>query len=71
MKIRLNGEEREVDSPALSYESVVSMAGMKGWPSVTFARGGPGGQESGILSPGREVALWPGMVFNVCHTGNA
>lgn len=67
MQVIINGEEREVDSTLVSYDDVVAMAGMKGWPSVTFR----GAERSGILTPGGEVTLTPGMVFNVCHTGNA
>ena len=69
MQVIISGRSGR-STPLVSYDDVVAMAGMKGWPSVTYKGRGPEGR-SGILTPGGEVTLTPGMVFNVCHTGNA
>jgi len=64
----LNGESMRMPEGRIDYEDLVSLAGLRGNPSMTWhQRGGAGG----ILSPGRWVEVRAGMVFNVVHTGNA
>jgi hypothetical protein len=53
----------------LYYAEVVALAEMSGTPSMTWRY--QDGTGSGILSPGQSVEARAGMIFNVCHTGNA
>ena len=72
MKIIVNGDEHEIsdDKVSLTYEEVVKLAEHKPKynPSVTAKLLDGSGS---ILSPGRKVGLFEGMIFNVAYTGNA
>lgn len=71
MNIIINGVGCIVhdDCTHIDYEEVVRRSGGVGNPTVTYGRGSGGPQ--GTLSPERDVEIVNGMVFNVCHTGNA
>lgn len=70
--ITINGVEKffvPVNSPMMTYEELVELAGMTGEPSMTFSSKKPLLQ--GMLSPGSTVEAFEGMVINVAHTGSA
>lgn len=68
-EIIINGEIIILDpQPGIfSYERIVELAGMSGYPSITYK----GPDLNGILIPGENIEMWNDMVFNVAHTGNA
>lgn len=66
--ILLNGKQVFVKS-LLTFEEVVSLAGMTGTPSCTY--GGDRYGKSGILSAGRSIEVKSGTVITCVHTGNA
>ena len=68
--IIVNGQEHHVEGhDFLAYEQIVMLAGMSGTPSMTWRDRST--NAGGILAPGRSVAVRPGLVFNVAHTGAA
>lgn len=74
MKINVNGVEWSAsDNFAISYETVVGLAGEFGNPTVVYSWRGAGDlRRSGEMhAGGAPVDLADGMVFSVMHTGNA
>lgn len=72
MLITVNGRMREVPMVEASYEFIVGLADGKHGDTVTFhARRHDGWEKNGTLYPRGMVQLYPGMIFNVCNTGNA
>jgi hypothetical protein len=72
MKIKVNGEPKVWPYSHISYEQLVSLAGMRGQhPYAKYHVYSASGVRSGIINDGDEVALLEGMSFRVAHTGNA
>jgi hypothetical protein len=70
----VNGKKMRVELTQLTYEQVLSLAGMTGTPSVVYRWRATLGDVSrqGTMWPGCEpVHLGDGMIFNVAHTGGA
>lgn len=73
MNIIVNGEKAFHGLETISYSQVVQLAGYDRDRilSVTYqGRKNGDSRRSGILIPGREVALEEGMIFNVADTSN-
>lgn len=71
-EITINGEKTLWAAPEISYEQLVELAGMKGTPSAMYEGPRHGdSQRSGIMHPGKIVAVEDGMHFSVAHTNNA
>jgi len=68
VRVIVNGKQTEVDSP-VTYEALVSHAGLTGSPSATYRRAA--GCREGILDAGRKVHAIDGTIFDVIHTGAA
>lgn len=72
--ILVNGAEYTLlaDTP-LTYEHLVTLAGLRGHPTVVYHQSRPGGWvRSGSLHKGQTMSdMQPGTHFTVCHTGNA
>lgn len=73
MNIIINGSEIDVPDSKCgsglttrSYETLVQLAGEAGTPTVKYS-----GSRSGLLSPGMDLTLEPGMRLTIIHTGNA
>lgn len=70
----VNGDEHELlaDTP-LTYEHIVTLAGLTGNPIMVYHQSRPGGWvRSGSLHKGQTMSdMQPGTRFTVCHTGNA
>lgn len=80
MKIIVNGDEVEVPDSKCgsglttrSYDALVAIAGETGKPTVKYRWQKPGSDtiRAGLLSPGMEIILEPGMRFTIVHTGAA
>ena len=73
--VMINGCRHRVapDIKTLTYEDLVSMAGMTGTPSMTYryATSGAHNYPSGILHPGEDVRVDIHPIISVTHTGNA
>jgi hypothetical protein len=69
VRIIVNGERREIPPSPVTYEQIVALAGMSGNPSMTWKL--PLLGSGGTMSPGCTLVPSDGLVFNVCHTGNA
>lgn len=73
--IKVNGEELQTSSEVLTYEELVTMAGLKAEynPTVVFhcKLEKKHHQVNGTLLPGQEVEVLPGMTFSIAYTGNA
>jgi hypothetical protein len=66
--IMVNGRSCPVaTNEDISYETIVTLSGMKGQPSVTYHRGHHS-RPDGTLAPGQKVAVYNGMIFNVANT---
>lgn len=75
-RIIVNGDEVLVPTgwePTLTYEEVVSLAGMRGNPSVAYANTRPdGSRKIGTMCAGCTPIEWEdGMSFTVSHTGGS
>jgi len=72
-RVNVNGKPMEATGETVSYEYIVELAGMTGYPTVTYSGPRKGDmRRSGEMHMGcPPVVLEPGMIFNVCHTGNA
>jgi len=64
----INGRQHDTKAQVLSYDELVELAGLTGFPSVTW-RMKCG--HSGILAPGEQVTTIGDLVINVCHTDGA
>jgi len=73
MTIIVNGLPVFIDYELFSYEDVVKLAGMTGYPSMTYRtpKKDDGSRREGILHTEQSVVLESGMVFNVIHTDKA
>ncbi len=70
--IVINGRLYLVSGAAISYESVRALAGLSGFPTVTYRKTiGKDSERSGILSAGGSVSDIGEMIFSVAHTGSA
>lgn len=69
MQIILNGTPVLIeDVETMSYEELVELAGLKGYPTAVYSWRGPDGTTSGSLWPGKTVKPREGMIFSVVHT---
>lgn len=72
MKIDVNGTEHEVQSPTVSYESILALAGERPGASVVYSSRRKGdSQRAGTLYRGKSIEAEDGMRFTACQTGNA
>lgn len=78
MKIIVNGEEKNVDKQAVSYQDIVVLAwGEKNRDycySMTYStkvKPGSDSRRSGSLHSGQSVQIEEGMVFSCMDTSNA
>jgi hypothetical protein len=68
MQIVVNARTVELgDTTSLTYARIVTLARLKGRPTVTYSSA----EASGTLVFNETVELVDGMVFNVAHTESA
>jgi len=72
-KITVNGRLVGFEPVAISYEEIVSLAGLTGTPSVTYCskRDGDVRREGTMYTGCSPVLVTDVMTFNVVHTGGA
>jgi hypothetical protein len=66
-KIKLNGQEIDVNAAELTYDQIASMSYQ---PTITFSKGHVS-KPQGIVAKGGSVKIVEGMVITCMRTGNA
>ena len=69
--IIVNGKDRSVSVPSVSFVGVVQLAHPMTSRPETYTVTYRHGRDGGTLTPGEKIAVQNGMVFNVMQTGNA
>lgn len=67
----LNGEESTFKSGVISYDEIVELTDLHGYPTVTYRKAGPNGDKEGTLIAGEAIVATRTAVVNCVHTDNA
>ncbi len=69
-KVHVNGILMGFTSTTVSYEDILSLEGLTGYPSMTYRHAA--GEKEGCLIAGQSIDVQPeGSLINAIHTGNA
>lgn len=73
IRISVNGRDLDVLDSDVTYEEIIKLAGVGGWPSVTYCgRRTVDVRRAGSMHPGcKAVELEVGLSFSVIHTSRA